>query len=116
MVSVCGTMWSASPPVAMASASSPSSARSRWTIPSTWAAIPKMTPERIASMVDLPISERGSSRSTLGRRAARSVSASSEISIPSAMMPPRYSPAPETTSKVLAVPKSTTMHGPWKRS
>ena len=27
-------------------------------------------------------------------------------------MPPRYSPAAETASKVVAVPKSTMMHGP----
>ena len=31
------------------------------------------------------------------------------------MAPPRYSPASETASKVVAVPKSTTMHGPPKR-
>ena len=36
--------------------------------------------------------------------------------MPGAMTPPRYSPSPETTSKVIAVPKSTTMHGPPKRS
>ena len=32
--------------------------------------------------------------------------------MPGAMAPPRYSPASETASKVVAVPKSTTMHGP----
>ena len=45
--------------MAIASVSSPSSSRRRPTIPSTCAAKPKITPERIASTVDLPISARG---------------------------------------------------------
>ena len=32
--------------------------------------------------------------------------------MPGAITPPRYSPAPEIASKVVAVPKSTTMTGP----
>ena len=32
--------------------------------------------------------------------------------MPGAMAPPTYSPRAETASKVVAVPKSTTMHGP----
>ena len=75
-----------------------------------------MTPERIASIVDLPIRARGSTRSTLGSLAARSASASTEISTPGLMIPPRYSPASETGSQVMAVPKSTTMQAPAKRS
>ncbi len=55
-------------------------------------------PERIASTVDLPISERGGTRSIFGSLAPRSVSASIEISTPGVMMPPRYSPAAPTTS------------------
>ena len=36
--------------------------------------------------------------------------------MPGAMTPPRYSADSETASKVVAVPKSTTMHGPpWRR-
>src|SRR5579875_3256779 len=52
----------------------------------------------------------------LRQRPARSVSASSAISRPGMMIPPRYSPCAETGSKVIAVPKSTTMHAPLKRS
>ena len=36
--------------------------------------------------------------------------------MPGAMAPPRNSPLAETTSKVVAVPMSTTMVGPPKRS
>ena len=57
-----------------------------------------MTPERIASTVDLPISARGGVRSIFGIAAARWVSASIEISTPGAMMPPMYSPAEPTQS------------------
>ena len=34
-----------------------------------------------------------------------------EISIPGAITPPTYSPAAETASKFVEVPKSTTMQG-----
>ena len=47
----------------------------------------------------------------LDSRAAPPKSASIEISIPGASTPPTYSPAGETTSKFVDVPKSTTMHG-----
>src|SRR3954463_8497666 len=53
----------------------------------------------------------GSTESTFTGRAARAKSASIEISIPGASTPPTYSPAADTTSKFVAVPKSTTMHG-----
>jgi hypothetical protein len=55
-------------------------------------------PARIASIVVLPISARGAPSSILGSAAARSVSASIEISTPGKMIPPRYSPSAETTS------------------
>src|SRR5579875_523381 len=42
---------------------------------------------------------------------ARAKRASRLISIPGRITPPRYSPWGETTSKVVAVPKSTTMRG-----
>ena len=84
--------------MAIASVSSPSSSRRRPTIPSTCAAKPKITPERIASTVDLPISARGAVRSIRGIAAARLVSASIEISTPGAMIPPTYSPAALTQS------------------
>lgn len=38
--------------------------------------------------------------------------ASTEISMPGAITPPVYSPRGETASKVVAVPKSTTIAGP----
>ena len=61
----------------------------------------------------LPITRSGATnRSTFGSRAARANSASIEISIPGASTPPANSPAAETTSKFVDVPKSTTMHGP----
>ena len=50
--------------------------------------------------------------STRGRRAARWKSASAEIPMPGQITPPRYSPPREMTSKVVPVPKSTTMTGP----
>jgi hypothetical protein len=46
----------------------------------------------------LPIAARGGSRRTFGSAAARSLSASIEISTPGEITPPRYSPAAETTS------------------
>ena len=51
---------------------------------------------------------RGSPRSMRGIRAARSISAVSEISRPGPIAPPRYSPSAETASKLIPVPKSTT--------
>ena len=50
-------------------------------------------------------------KSTLTSRAARAKSASIETSIPGASTPPTYSPSGETMSKLVEVPKSTTMHG-----
>jgi hypothetical protein len=46
----------------------------------------------------LPISARGGVRSIRGIAAARLVSASIEISMPGAMMPPMYSPSSLTQS------------------
>ena len=54
----------------------------------------------------------GSRTSTRGRRAARWKSASALIPIPGQITPPAYSPLRVTTSKVVAVPKSTTITGP----
>ena len=48
----------------------------------------------------------------LAQLGARRPSASREISMPGAMAPPTYSPRGATTSKVVAVPKSTTIDGP----
>ena len=61
--------------------------------------------------VVLPITVGGAVKSTLTSRAARAKRASIEISIPGASTPPTYSPAGETMSKLVLVPKSTTMHG-----
>ena len=54
----------------------------------------------------------GSLISTRGSRAACENSASEAMPRPGAITPPRYSPRAEMASKVIAVPKSTTMHGP----
>ena len=62
--------------------------------------------------VFVPMTRPGSLISTRGRRAARAKSASEAIPSPGAITPPRYSHFAEITSKVIAVPKSTTMHGP----
>ena len=53
----------------------------------------------------------GRSSSTLRSCAPRRPSASSEMSMPGAIAPPTYSPRALTTSKVVAVPKSTTIAG-----
>ena len=98
MLSVKPTITLAMPPVAIVVTPSPSSARSLPQMPSTWAANPYTIPDWTAPSVDLPISDRGSAMSTLVSRAAREVSASIEISMPGPMMPPRYSPALDTTS------------------
>ena len=69
-------------------------------------------PDCIASTVLRPITDRGRASSTRRSWAPRAPSASTETSMPGAMAPPRYSPFAETASNVVAVPKSTTMHGP----
>ena len=51
------------------------------------------------------------SMDALFARAAREKSASIETSIPGAKTPPTYSPAGETTSKFVDVPRSTTIAG-----
>ena len=62
------------------------------------------------------MTDRGRASSTRRSCAPRAPSASTEISMPGAIAPPRYSPLADTASKVVAVPKSTTMHGPPKSS
>src|ERR1043166_790719 len=48
------------------------------------------------------------------RRAARRNSSSDEVASPGAIAPPTNAPDFETQSNVVAVPRSTTMHGaPW---
>ena len=56
--------------------------------------------------------DRGRPSSTTGSLAAFENSASAEIITPGVMAPPRYSPFAVTTSRVVAVPKSTMMAGP----
>ncbi len=60
------------------------------------------------STVFLPITVRGRTSSTLRSAAARTASASTEISMPGANTPPRNSPLAEITSMLVVVPKSTT--------
>src|SRR5665213_2297239 len=68
------------------------------------------------SVVLVPMILVGFLISTRVRRAARLKRASAEMPRPGAMAPPRNSPLRETTSKVVAVPMSTTMAGPPRRS
>jgi len=72
-----------------------------------------MVPDWSASTVFLPITDLGLTNSTFLNCAALDASASTEISIPGASAPPKNSPFGETTSKLVEVPKSTTMHAPW---
>ena len=68
----------------------------------------------LVELVDVPVVASGDITS---RERAESVLAETgcaavmEISIPGAITPPTYSPALETASKFVEVPKSTTMHG-----
>ena len=64
------------------------------------------------STVFFPITDRGRAGSTRRSWAARDASASNEISMPGANVPPRNSPLALTTSKLVVVPKSTTIEGP----
>src|SRR3954452_12669873 len=66
----------------------------------------------MAAVVCLPIAPSGAVRSMRGSLSVREVSASMEIWRPGPITPPRYSPAPETTSKLVEVPKSTATHAP----
>ena len=54
----------------------------------------------------------GLRKSTSGKRAVRLKSASAEMPMPAAIIPPRYSALAETASNVMAVPRSTMTHGP----
>ena len=75
-----------------------------------------MAPDWIDSTVFLPITLRGLDQLDPAQRRGPREERSSEISMPGTMAPPRYSPAAEIASKVVAVPKSTTMVGPPYRS
>ena len=59
--------------------------------------------------VFFPTTWGGRANSTRGSLEALRKRASIEMEMPGAMAPPRYSPRGETASKVVAVPKSTTM-------
>ena len=64
------------------------------------------------SAVFLPIAVRGAASSIPNSRAARAPRAFTATSSPGAIAPPMNSPAAETASKLMAVPKSTTTSGP----
>jgi hypothetical protein len=104
------TIW-ARPPVAT-TAQSPSSFWKRRTMPSMSDAKPYKMPDCSDSTVFLPITLRGSMSSTARNAAARPNNASIEISMPGAMAPPMNSPLAEMMSKLVPVPKSTTIVGP----
>ena len=77
------------PPVAITRADPPSSATIRATMPSTWATNPHTSPDWIEVTVLRPITESGATASTRRSIAVCETSASSEISTPGAMAPPR---------------------------
>ena len=58
-----------------------------------------------------PMAVAGASSSTRNRRAAREIRASAAVAMPGAMAPPTNSPRALMQSKLVAVPKSTTMRG-----
>ena len=60
----------------------------------------------------MPITDFGFTNSTFLSCAALAARASTDISIPGANAPPKNSPFGETTSKLVDVPKSTTIVGP----
>src|SRR5262249_10251358 len=105
-----------SPPVAITvtapGSSGDSSTAIRRAIPSTCPANPYTIPDCSASTVFLPITLGGLVNSTLSSCAARRDSASTEISIPGAIAPPTNSPRALTASKLVEVPKSTTIAAP----
>ena len=71
-----------------------------------------MIPDCMPAAVVVPIAASGRTSSMRGSRAVRCASASIEIRRPGAMAPPRYAPSAAIASKVVAVPKSTTISGP----
>ncbi len=92
-----GMTSGARPPVATTTGCAPSSTAMRLTMPSTMLR---------------PMAAGGVASSTRISRAARCDRASRPLSTPGAITPPRNSPSADTTSSVVAVPKSTTTHGP----
>src|SRR5438270_2027415 len=100
------------PPVEI-TVDSPSSSSKRSHSPSTRTLVPNTTPDCNESAVVLPMTRRGSPSSTRRTAAARTNSASRLICTPGRMAPPAYSPLFVMASNVVAVPKSTTIVGPW---
>ena len=62
-----------------------------------------------------PITDAGAVSSTRVRWAVREKRLAADACMPGAITPPMNSPLSETTSKFVAVPKSTTIAGPPKR-
>ena len=110
IVRACGAISSARPPVPIPRASAPTSPR----IARRSRRPGRRSRRRAPTAAPPPSSCRSPSAAPRSRPyepcGARN-SASIEISIPGASTPPTYSPAAETTSKFVEVPKSTTMHG-----
>ena len=85
------------------------SARIRRTSPSTASAVPHSTPARMQSSVRRPIARWGGVSSVAGSLAVRRTRVSDEVRTPGMMTPPMKRPSAVMQSKVVAVPKSTTM-------
>ena len=101
----------ASPPVAITSGScGPGhSALMRRTSPSMASAAPSTTPDRMHSSVRRPMTRAGGSNSVAVSLAVFRNSVSADICTPGEMTPPMNLPSPVMQSKVVAVPRSTTM-------
>ena len=84
----------------------------RVTIASTSPAVPKIRPDWIASTVLVPTTCGGAASSTRVSRAVRENRLAALACMPGAITPPTNSPLSLTTSKFVAVPKSTTIAGP----
>ena len=112
MTGVAPTNSGASPPVEMTVAGVPRSASMRATSPSTSPTWPQKMPACIAARVSLPIARAGGSIAIRGRLAVVMCNASRLRLIPAAITPPTKLPAVSTTSKVVAVPKSTMISAP----
>ncbi len=114
IVADSGASSVAKPPVAITRASAPISSRMRATRPSTSddVAEDEARLDRVDGVLadDLRRADQLDARQ-LGGRASRA--RRSEMPSPGEITPPRYSPFAETQSKVVAVPKSTTMQASW---
>src|SRR6266516_1520053 len=105
---------SAAPPCSPWSAPrSPTASTQPSAMPSTASALPRSTPDRMQSSVRRPMTCCGGVSSVAGSLAVRLMRASDAVRTPGMMTPPINRPSAVMQSKVVAVPKSTTMVSRW---